>query len=77
MLLGELWGLGMGNRTYTKAVLEVVFALVAGGNLDGRAGLLGRGDGDGDGAGVGVGEGGGCCEGREGEEEGGCEMHCW
>jgi len=54
-------------------VLEVVFALVAGGDLDGRAGLLGGGDG----AGVGVGDGGGCCEGRDGEDEGGCEMHCW
>ena len=66
----------MGKRvidTYTKAVLEVVFALVAGGDLDGRAGLLGGGDG----AGVGVGDGGGCCEGREGEDAGGCEVHCW
>ena len=66
-----------GNRTYTKAVLEVVFALVAGGDLDGRAGLLGGGDGGGDGAGVGVGDRGGCGEGREGEDEGVGEVHCW
>ena len=77
MLLGELWGLGMGNRTYTKAVLEVVFALVAGGDLEGRVGLLGDGDGVGDGAGVGVGYGVGHGEGRDGDDEGGCEMHCW
>ena len=58
-------------------MLELIFALVAGGDLDGRAGLLGGGDGGGDGAGGGGGDGGGCGEGRDGEDDGGCEMHCW
>jgi len=68
---------GEGNRTYPQAVLQVVFALVAGGDLDGRAGLLEEGDGGGDGAGGGGGDGCGCGEGRDEEDEGGCEVHCW